>query len=281
MTQPVSTTPIALEVRRKTRFDFSDVPAVHTRGNLYVSHFLTAISLATPVTEGILMRTARRITGEIDHPRLREELDAFIGQEATHTREHQRFNKHMASLGVAADDAVAKLEAAIRDAEDRMTLKEQMAAIVVGEHFVYCLARAGLARDATLAEMHPEARRLFVWHCLEEMEHQSVCHDLYTHLYGGGVDRYLTYMRVATLATTMLTRVYGAIFTALVDASPRPGTRDELRAFLRWGFARGGVVPLVARELGAFFSPRYRHWRRAEEDLGLIARAHTEVYGAS
>ena len=48
MTEAISsvrTTPFELEVRKDTRFDFSNTPVIHTSNNIYISHLYNAVSL--------------------------------------------------------------------------------------------------------------------------------------------------------------------------------------------------------------------------------------------
>lgn len=138
------TTPFELEVRKETKFDFSAVPAIHTRGNLYISHFFNALSLITPLTEGTLIRAMRKAEPLLTDTDLEGDARAFIGQEAIHTREHRALNRHLASIGLDLEGVVQKLDDEVRKLEESMTLQEHLAMVVAGEHVIYSIARSFL-----------------------------------------------------------------------------------------------------------------------------------------
>lgn len=182
----VRSTPFELTVRKDTRFDFSGLEDVlHTDGNLYISHFFNSLSLVTPVTEGVLIRAIREAQPLLPGSGLEADAAAFIGQEAIHSREHRALNRRLAELGFDTSPVVDEVETEIRQLEETMTLQERLALVVAGEHAIYALARALLASNYGNSEQNSVVKALFVWHALEEMEHQSVCDDIYRQLLGG------------------------------------------------------------------------------------------------
>jgi predicted metal-dependent hydrolase len=74
-------------------------------------------------------------------------------------------------------------------------VRSALALVIAGEYAIYVLARTVLEDPAVLAPTTPEVRRLFEWHALEEMEHQSVACDVYHHLYGEGARHRFIHMR--------------------------------------------------------------------------------------
>ena len=198
-------TPFELEVRKDTRFDFSGLDdAIHTEGNLYTSHFFNALSLMTPITEGILIRAIREAQPLLKGSALEDDAKAFIGQEAIHTREHRELNRKLAELGFNAEEAIQEIEFEVEKLEQSMSLQERLAIVVTGEHVIYSLARALLTADYQSVSQNEEVKMLFVWHALEEMEHQSVCDDIYKKLYGEGIKHQLLYFRIFVLASQLL-----------------------------------------------------------------------------
>lgn len=262
-------TPFTLEVRKETRFDFSAVPAIHTADNLYISHFLNALSLVAPLTEGILIRAVRDAQPLLEGTNLAVDARAFIGQEAIHTREHRELNRRLESLGFRLDEMSRQMEAKARRLEAKMSLRDRLAIVVTGEHAIYALSRAWLSCDLNGFRQDPEVRRLFTWHTLEEMEHQSVCDDIYRHLYGDGLANSLVrgraFLGVNRLLFRMITR-----FMAALLAHDRPSHPGELRAFWRWMLINPAIGLIGARELAAYGLPTFSHWRRADEDQRLI-----------
>jgi predicted metal-dependent hydrolase len=270
-------TPFSLEVRKATRFDFTGVPAIHSEDNLYISHFFNALSLVAPVTEGMLIRAIRDAQPLLEGTLFAADAAAFIGQEAIHTREHRELNRHLESLGFSLDVIAQKMDARARRLESTLSLKQRLAAVVTGEHAIYALSRAFLATDPAGTQQHPEVRRLFTWHALEEMEHQSVCDDIYRHLYGGGLANRLIHGRAFLGVNVALYRMAVAFMSVLLaqDRAPRKG---EMRAFWLWMLRNPAIGVVGARELLGYFSPLFSHWRRADGDRQLIRDGLTRVY---
>ena len=276
-TGAVRTTPFELTVRKDTRFDFSNTPVIHTRNNTYISHFYNAVSLAAPITEGILMRTARKVSGDVTDPALRKDLDAFIGQEGVHTREHRRLNKRLAELGFGLEDVCSELDNMIKQQEETLSLKKLMASVVVGEHAVYSMSKVGLSKPALFDGQDSEVRRLFEWHAMEEMEHQSVCHDIYVHLFGDNLERRYLYTTVFLQSSSIVYQVYARLMRELIRCSEKP-KKGELRDFIQWATVSPAIGPHLIRELMAFLMPNFTHWGRSGMDSELIQKALGRVY---
>lgn len=266
----VRSTPFELTVRKQTRFEFSELDnAIHTEGNLYISHFFNALSLVTPITEGILIRAIREIQPSLEGSGLEADASAFIGQEAIHTREHRALNRRLAELGVNAEKILEELEAGVKELEASLSLQERLALVITGEHAIYSVARALLTSDYVKCQQQNDVKSLFAWHALEEMEHQSVCDDIYRYLYGWGIKHRLIYFRMFPVAGKLLVRMLSKLMKGLLEDSRNP-EKNEYREFLRWLLRKPGVGVIITKELLAFFSPRFAHWRRVEEDQKLI-----------
>ncbi len=275
---PPRTTPFALEVRKTTRFDFTDVPAIHTADNLYVSHFFNALSLVAPITEGMLIRAIRDAQPLLEGTSLVADAQAFVGQEATHTREHRELNRRLGALGFDVETLPAKLDALARRNEAKMSLRKRLAIVVAGEHVIYAICRAFLTCNRSKFVQHPEVTRLLAWHALEEMEHQSVCDDIYRHLFGSGPTDRLLYTTAYLGTNRVLYRAVAKLMQSLL-ADDRPPRDGELKEFRAWLFREPGIGNVAARELLGWFSPTFEHWRR-DEDRALIDASIRLVYGA-
>jgi len=99
---------------RRMRFRFPQVlGGIWNRQRPEFSHVVNAASLAMPYLEPYLIETMRKARTRVTDPRLIAEIDLYIGQEATHFRQHQQFNKRLADLGyksVPAAEAVLKAD---------------------------------------------------------------------------------------------------------------------------------------------------------------------------
>lgn len=274
-TSPRST-PFELQVRKDTRFDFSTVDsAIHTEDNLYISHFFNALSLVAPLTEGLLIRAIRKAQPKLAHPALENDAQAFIGQEAIHTREHRAFNRRLQELGFDVSTTLERMEQDIRATEATKTLQEHLAIVVTGEHAIYSLTRALLISSHQECQQQEAVKALFIWHALEEMEHQSVCDDIYKHLYGKGAEHTLLFYRTLASTGNLLGRMVVTLMRDLLEQSRSP-RKGELREFIRWLLRTPGMGTIAMKEIIGFFSPSFSHWKRLEEDRKLIT-AHLGV----
>jgi uncharacterized protein len=227
-----------------------------------------------PITEGVLLRTAARIRDSIKDPLLAAELKALIGQEAMHTREHRRLNQRLAELGYRADDVIADIEQWVQSTEAKMTTQELVAVSVVGEHATLSVGRTLLRHPEFLDDADPEVRRLTLWHCMEEVEHQSTFDQVYQHLYGS--NRF-EYFRQFALASSLVGAWTGRIMWALLRHDPVPPV-SQLWEFMRWAFTKPGIAAGISVELLKFLTPGYRHWSEPHSDIASLNEAHASIY---
>jgi len=274
--QSIRSTPFELQVRKDTRFDFSSVDtAIHTEDNVYTSHFFNALSLVAPLTEGMLIRAIRKAQPMLEGSELANDAIAFIGQEAIHSREHRAFNNRLMEIGFDGKAILEEMEQDIKEMEATKSLQEHLAIVVTGEHVIYAFTRSLLATSHHQFEQHDTVRALFNWHALEEMEHQSVCDDIYKHLYGKGIDHRLLYFRTLTSTGNLLGSIVVKLMRSLLAQSRKP-KKGELREFISWLVLSPGMGRIATKEILGFFSPRFNHWSRLEEDQKLIS-AHLKL----
>ena len=178
------------------------------------SHIVNAASLGMPYLEPYLIATIRQARARITDPTLLAEIDLYVGQESTHFRQHQQFNKRLADLGY---QSVPQMEA---------VLKADYAGFAAGRSFAFNLAYAegfeALAltighmliedRQYLFADGEASVASLVLWHFVEEIEHKSATYDVFKALDG----RYVW-------------RIYGLLF-AMVHIMGR--TRQGYRALL-------------------------------------------------
>lgn len=235
------------------------------------SHVVNAASLGMPYLEPYLIATMRQARARISDPGLLAEIDLYIGQELTHFRQHQQFNRRLAELGYRS---VPQMEA---------VLKADYAAFGAGRSFTFNLAYAegfeAMAltighmliedREYLFADGEASVASLVLWHFVEEIEHKSATYDVFKALDG----RYVW-------------RIYGLLF-AMVHIMGR--TRQGYRALMiedglwsswrsRWALYRvlgrifARLTPRLLRILGPSYDPRdvpdpawADAWRRRHE----------------
>ena len=279
MNEACSTTPFQIPVRRDIEFDFTATPAHHFTGNPLVSHLWNALSLVAPHTEAFLIRAMKRANERVNDPALRQQIAAFLAQEALHTRNHQRLNSRLGELGYDVECASDVAESVLRELNDRSSLRGALALVIAGEYAIYAISRSVLEDPDVLAQTTPEVRRLMEWHALEEMEHQSVACDVYRHLYGSGFRHRLMHMAALIKASRVLARAIRRIEDVLMEEEPAP-TREKRRARTRYMLSSPGLARRVLAKLPRFFAPGFRHWADPR-DRQLIARGVERVYASA
>jgi predicted metal-dependent hydrolase len=143
---------------------------------------------------------------------------------------------------------------------------ERIAMSAAGEHIIWAISYQILASRGLSDAMAPPARKLFMWHSLEEMEHKTVAWDVCNHLAGVSYK-----MRVVAFfrAVSLLGRALVSISRLALEAE-RPESRSArqrasftLRYFLLPGYLlRTGLRSLT------FLSPFHRPgFNRREREL--------------
>lgn len=276
MTSSSSTTPFQIPVRRDIAFDFSGTPAHHFVRNRLASQLWNALSLVAPQTEAFLIRAMKRANEKVSDPALRQQIHAFLAQEALHTRQHNALNARLAELGYDVERAGTVAENVLRELSDRTSLQRALALVIAGEYAIYAISRTVLEEPAVLMGTTSEVRRLMEWHALEEMEHQSVACDVYRHLFGEGLRHRLLHIGALVKACRVLIKAIRKIQGVLMEDEPDP-TREELRAHAFYMLVSPGLIWRVLAKLPRFFTLGFRHWVDPL-DRQLIVRGIERVY---
>lgn len=149
-------------------------------GDAFRSAFFDALSMSFPAGEQYFIdsvRRALRLLPPQEQARFADEVQAFVGQEATHRRVHALFNAQLERQGLVNHierRAQRRIAAnAHRDA------RVHLAATAATEHFTAVFAAWLLRRPETLDGAEPRLRTLWTWHAAEESEHRSTAFDLY------------------------------------------------------------------------------------------------------
>lgn len=165
---------------RRMRFTFpADLDPVICPGRPEESFINVGLSLLLPYLEPYLIRSMREARKQVSDPALLADLDAFNAQEGQHYRQHIRFNEAIRSRVPAALGALeAELDADYRRFSETRSLRWNLAYAEGFEALTTAMARFSF-ESGTIDHLGPEARDLFRWHLLEELEHRTVAFDVY------------------------------------------------------------------------------------------------------
>jgi predicted metal-dependent hydrolase len=239
-------------------------------GDPAATAFFDALSATFPYGERYFIECVRRYRDDAPPP-LQAQIAAFITQEALHTREHARLNARIAAQGFDVTAMEARTKTRLDYARAHHPLR-QLGATIALEHFTAILAHALLADPRHLDGAPAEAKAMWRWHAIEELEHKAVAFDTFLVAAAKLTPWRRWLLRVSTMgvATGLLFSTIGRniadIFT--VGGVNRPRTWRRLLGYL---LVRPGILRQVSGEYLAYFLPGFHPWRR--DDRALAAEA--------
>ena len=259
---------------RRLRVDLETPWPRHWAGGDAVrSAFFNALSFSFPAGEQLFIDAVRQGLAKLDdagRTRFAAEVQGFVGQEATHRRVHQRFNRQLEAQGYV-NHWEGRIRHRIATQLEGLDARAWLAVTAATEHFTAILAELLLTRPALLDGAEPRLRDLWLWHASEESEHRCTAFDLYRALGGHEKWRRRIYVVVSLHFATDVARQ--TLHNLWRDGSFwRVSTWTSGARFL---FGRGGLVRAVARPwrryLAADFHPSQGDGTAAERWLAAHA----------
>jgi len=208
-------------------------------------------SFMFPEGELFFIRSLKRCVGAVTDPRMRQEAEGFVAQEAYHTTEHRHLNDLLRGLGADVNGFYAYFRT-VRLKLERASALWNLARTCAAEHLtsLHCLASH---RNRWLDACKSEAvRRLWYWHLQEELEHRSVCVDVLRAVGGSYWVRVLAFAEVLPRMAWYQSRAMRCYLRG------RP-FRQQLAAYLSFA---GMILRMrgkwqTLRELFAYLRPSY------------------------
>ena len=144
----------------------------------FLTAVFNALSISFPKGEKFFMNSVRAFKDEVSKE-MSEEIRMFCIQEATHTREHIKYNKLLCELkGYDLEELesvfVKKLE---KSHTDKVDNKIRLAITTAMEHITASMG-ASMLKGNLVKSDNPVAD-MWKWHSLEEVEHKTVAYDVY------------------------------------------------------------------------------------------------------
>lgn len=237
--------------------------------------FFNALSSTFPVGEKFFMTAVRHYRGDTPEA-LRRQIDDFLYQESMHSREHVVFNRQAEDAGYDIAPLEDRARRTIGWVKRRSPL-QQLAATCALEHFTATLAHDALADPRHLDGASVEAKRLWQWHAMEEIEHKAVAFDTYLH-----ATRNMTAFRrwlkrsLVMCVTTM--RFHYVIFRNTADLLRQDGLNDftTWRRLLAYLYGRPGTLRLLLLGVFAYMRPGFHPWEIDDRHLLTKAMAMLE-----
>jgi len=208
---------------------FEDLPKHFAAGgDIVMSHVLAVLSSVFPDGEDYFVRSVAAVRDQIDDPRLRADVEGFIGQEEMHGREHRALNERLSELGYPSR-AIGKYVRWLFETREHIhNPRLHLAFTAALEHYTATLAETLLSDEDARAEIGDDGvRSLLLWHALEESEHKAVAFDVYRAV--GGTER----MRIAVIWLTHLLFVLETTAWTVISLTMDPALRRHPLRVLR------------------------------------------------
>ncbi len=172
---------------RRMAFEFpDDMDLVFIEGDPAMSYYFVGAWMMLPYLEPFLIRTMQAAMDQVTDPKLREEVKRFCAQEGQHFRQHARANevvKRIHPSGPRLAELERQVDAEFADWSANKPLKFNLA---YGEGFesMTCAAARAQIEVGMFDYMKEPIRGLMYWHIMEEIEHRTVCFDVYEQVVG-------------------------------------------------------------------------------------------------
>jgi uncharacterized protein len=205
----------------------------------------------------------------------RAQIDAFIKQEAAHSREHDYFNRQVHEAGYEIASIEAELAGRLAKTTSNPPIVN-LATTVALEHFTAIIARACLESDRHFKGASADAARLWKWHAIEEIEHKAVAYDTFL----AATSRMPAFRRWRLRCLVML-QVTNRFLRARVRNMGHFFDQDGINTPVIWlrSLSYLVVYPGLLRQIFpgwlAFFRPDFHPWQR--DDRTLIERSEAKL----
>lgn len=233
---------------RRLHIDLATPFARRWNGNdAFRSAFMSALSLSFPFGEQFFIDSVKSGVQALPaalRDRFAEEVNGFVGQEATHRHLHALFNKQLAAQGLS--NLIERRALRRTEKNAHLDIRLHVAATAGAEHLTALFANWLLQSPDALQNTEARLQTFWLWHSAEETEHRSVAFTIYRAL--GGNERHR--VRVFKYVTV----------TFLIDLTVQ--TIHNLwhdRSLFSWSTWASGARFLFART--GLLRANYQGWR--------------------
>ena len=236
--------------------------------------FYNALSALFPLGERFFMDAVKAFRHVTDG-QLKEQVSDFLYQEAMHTREHVVFNKMATDAGYdikKLENRAARLLGWARTKRPIM----QLAATAALEHFTAMMAHEALKNPAHFQDAPPEARDMWRWHAMEEIEHKAVAYDTYIAATRKWPAFIAYLLRTGAMVVATILFIY-ALIANLRDLFKQDGINNgkSWRALGYFVFFKPGMMRAVLKSYFTYYKPGFHPWE--EDDRHLLTEAEATL----
>lgn len=259
-------TPESIQIKpRRLNLQFEGMTKNFIDENPVLTAICCALSSVFPSGERQFIASVRHYQNDVTDPELKKRIRAFIGQEAHHGNEHDTFNEKLRELGWRTD--VIEKQSMFMDKHlgKFSTPEQRLAQTAALEHLTAIFANYILSDpDKFLGNTHPEVRKLFLWHAVEETEHKSVAYDVYQTVIG---DDKIRCSEMKKVLPVFAAHMFESTIYLLIR-------NRELFSFNAWKEAysalfnkQTGMFPNIRQELKDYQDDNFHPWQHDNSDL--------------
>ena len=263
---PMTTPSDIMVTPRNLTFETSAAKGVAWMGGDPVATAVfNALSLTFPDGERLFMDAVRAFKGELTG-KLAEDAQAFIAQEAIHSREHVGLNAGLdrSHYPIDAIETQMRQRLAFLRGQGPMAM---LGVTIALEHFTAMMADLFLDQPAMWANTPDEIVRLWQWHAMEETEHKAVAFDVFMAVTKDWTPkrRLALRRRVMLLSTLFFNRNIISYAARLLVADGMNPVMARVRV-VNYLFGRPGLFRKSWRAYGDWFRADFHPWNHDNRD---------------
>jgi predicted metal-dependent hydrolase len=253
------------------KIDFHPLPFLKNnhewhKDGAVIMHFMNAFQSLFPDGEGLFIDAVRdsmaRYSSKISQdPVLQQDIDTFIKQEGHHSVLHEKWNQALIISGYQKMNMYNKQLYRFRLwARTHLNLMTRLSLSIASEQYTASLAGLfTIGFPEIILHSPPIIQKIFLYHALEELEHKSVCFDLYQKLNGGYLRRMagMIFITFDILINTFLRQRY------LLRADGK-WNRQQKKECWELYLGQKGLVHMFIPKIGAYIRPSFYPWQSDE-----------------
>ncbi len=248
------------------------------------SNLYNAYTLVQVPGERFFILTAKEALPLITDDYLAKECKTFITQEAQHAKIHHAYNQALIdSHYTRAKEIIERWDETFEPwTNPNLPLKKRLLFVVMAEIFTAHIAEDFFERwHGQWDRLNNDIALLFSFHNVEEIEHKSLCFDLFAHLYQEppNAAKYQTEwieFKNTMIQHTLHTTTYFTACDALLNHEPIP-RHQAIKAYLTANdgiFSDGDLYPNFQSETFHPWNNDSRHWITLWENEWLPRLQH-------
>ena len=234
-----------------------------------MTHFFNAFQATFPEGEKLFIQAALDGAGilykkgKMDK-RFRLDLKNFIQQEALHSQQHIKWTNALIQSGYKGLEYYNDQLRHFRIfAQKNIPTLLRLSMTAAAEHYTASLAYLFTHINPNILIHFPkEFKGLLLYHAMEEIEHKSVCFDLYQNVSGSYIIRMFGFLFVTI---DLIYNVYVRI-RYFLKKDGNFGLLIRLK-LLKFIFGKNGIVKGLLFRLKEFLKPSFHPWKTDEREL--------------